>query len=265
MSLNARLDWRVLRVDGPDARQFLNGLLTQDVAHLPAWTAAPCCLLTPKGKLQAEFLIAEIGGPFLLIGAPKGIENAKATLGKMAMLSQSRVEDAGLAVAFAPDYPSSGPWRVAEKSPYPFVVADPRIRLTAALILAAPDKLPPATLTGEQFEALRVAAGVPLFGVDADEDCLPLEVCMDAAVSFNKGCYMGQETMSRIHHMGHVNRLLRRLSVAGARPGDPVESGDAPLGKVTSASPHHALALLKAEGSEPGARLTVGGKDAQVL
>lgn len=260
----AHLDWRALRVDGADARSFLNGLLSQDVAKLPAWSAAPCCLLTPKGKLQAEFVIAECGGSFFLAGAPCGIENARKTLDKMSLLSQSRLDDPGFAVAWSVSQDSVSPWSVRRLGSSGFVIRDPRIDPAARLLLAPPDQLPLATISGAEFESRRIEARVALFGVDADEDCLPLEAGMDAAVSFTKGCYMGQETMSRIHHMGHVNRLLRRLRVSGARAGAEVRSGEKVLGKVTSASGSAALALLRAEGSQPGARVSVDGREGVV-
>jgi tRNA-modifying protein YgfZ len=117
------------------------------------------------------------------------------------------------------------------------------------------------------FDAVRLESGTPLFGRDITEDNLPQEIRRDAqAISFTKGCYLGQETVARIDAMGHVNRLLtgvRFLSGAATvpLPGTQLSSGDKVVGHVTSAawSPRLkqplGLALIRRAHSSPGTKL----------
>src|SRR5262249_20928042 len=92
----------------------------------------------------------------------------------------------------------------------------------------------------EAYETMRVEAGIPEYGVDIDETNLPQETGRaEEAVSFDKGCYIGQETIARIRAYGHVNRYLVRLTVAGVRvprPGSKLFSGQTEIGRVSSAS-----------------------------
>ncbi|MGH7407707.1 MAG: YgfZ/GcvT domain-containing protein, partial [Candidatus Methylomirabilales bacterium] len=117
------------------------------------------------------------------------------------------------------------------------------------------------------FETVRVEAGTPWYGLDFDENNLPQEAGLETtAVSFTKGCYIGQETVARIHFRGHVNRRLTGLALQGERlpaRGSRVLKGEAEVGRVTSAvrSPARgapvALAVLRREVGEPGTSLTV--------
>ncbi|MGH9337790.1 MAG: glycine cleavage T C-terminal barrel domain-containing protein, partial [Vicinamibacteria bacterium] len=125
-----------------------------------------------------------------------------------------------------------------------------------------------ALLGGELVrEARRIEASRPRFGVDMDESHLPQEASLDEAISFQKGCYIGQEYVVRLAHRGHVNRKLRGLRIAGmipALPGAPVLRDDAEVGVVTSSAPSPAfgcalaLAYLRREHGEPGSTVTAG-------
>jgi folate-binding protein YgfZ len=118
----------------------------------------------------------------------------------------------------------------------------------------------------EAAEAARIEAGVPLFGSDVTDDNLPQEINRDKkAISFTKGCYLGQETVARIDALGHVNRLLTRVKFASAEipsPGTELFAADKAVGKVTSAcwSPLHAFplafVLLRRTHSARGTKLT---------
>ena len=119
-------------------------------------------------------------------------------------------------------------------------------------------------------EILRIEAGIPRYGIDMDADTLLLETCLDHAVSFTKGCYLGQETVERIHSRGHVNRRLVGLKAEGdvvpdAR--DTVLGADRAIGRVTSAaaSPRLgcpiALGYVHRDYMEPGSRVTIGHGD----
>ena len=124
-------------------------------------------------------------------------------------------------------------------------------------------------------EAARIEAGVPLFGCDITEENLPQEINRDRqAISFTKGCYLGQETVARIDALGHVNRLLAVVKFSSAdipSAGTELMAGDKPVGKVTSAcwSPRFAgplaFALLRRGNSSPGTTLTSLSGPAEVI
>jgi folate-binding protein YgfZ len=90
----------------------------------------------------------------------------------------------------------------------------------------------------------RIEAGIPLFGTDMDESHFPLEASLLSAVSFNKGCYIGQEYVARLAHRGHLNRKLVGLKLDGPQvpmPEDEIVGEDGPIGRVTSATESPAL------------------------
>lgn len=126
--------------------------------------------------------------------------------------------------------------------------------------------------TDEAFHALRIATGFPLFGIDITEDNLAQEVCRtELAISFTKGCYLGQEPIARIDAMGHVNRQLCRLEIvsdapiaAGTPVLDPAAEGKV-IGAVTSSSTTNALAYLRSAFAVAGRQVTVDGRAATVL
>jgi folate-binding protein YgfZ len=123
----------------------------------------------------------------------------------------------------------------------------------------------------EAAECVRVESGRPRHGIDFDAETIPQEAGLnDRAVSFTKGCYVGQETVARLHYKGKPNRHLRglRLSEAG-QPGDEIVLGDKPVGRLgtTVVSPVHgpiALALVRREAA-PGAEVEVGEGRAQAV
>lgn len=236
-------DWKRWRVVGPDCRKFLNGLVTNDVANLAEGAALPCLLLTPKGRLQADFLVYAEKGALLLLCPPQSAANLHSALKKMVMLSESRLEEA--------------------REPAPLLLLGPASQGAGSFasprwggeILLSP--LPPASaapLSREALETWRVERGIPTFGVDVGPETIPQEApALADAVSFTKGCYMGQETVSRVHHMGHVNKVLVGL-----------KCGEKPSARATSAvwsprlSSWLALSTVKAEDSSPGASLQEG-------
>jgi folate-binding protein YgfZ len=115
----------------------------------------------------------------------------------------------------------------------------------------------------------RIEAGRPRFGVDMDESHMPLEAGLDGAISFDKGCYIGQEYVVRLAHRGHLNRKLVGITIDGSEPppaGAPVSAGDEEKGEITSAaysptlSAVVALGYVRRELFEPGTEVTVDGR-----
>lgn len=286
--------WGLLRVLGPDCRKFLHGLLTNDVLGLKPWSGFSCCLLTPKGKLDAEFLLYDAGEGLLALGVRASIARLAQALSKFLVLSQSRLEPLGegyspffiigpkapealnklfgVQGALSPYEARAAAWRGAEV----LILSDPRLRADAFWLCVqggGREDLRRSLLdsgvspvAGEALEALRIERGVPLFGQDLGTDTIPLEARLEPAISFTKGCYMGQETISRIKHMGHVNRLLCGMRLSGeALPGRGagIFAAEKEVGALTSVSVSPrlgaalALAMVRVEESRPGARLRV--------
>ncbi|MFM7271872.1 MAG: YgfZ/GcvT domain-containing protein [Actinomycetes bacterium] len=137
-----------------------------------------------------------------------------------------------------------------------------RIRTAVEIVLETEGEAPDAAADAE-----RIAAGLPRMGVDLDDSVIPQEAELEVdAVSFTKGCFVGQELVCRIDSRGHVNRFLRRLEFEGSdvpRPGAVVLSGDREVGATTSVAPGRALAFVRRE-VEPGTEVTVDGVPATV-
>lgn len=240
------LGWPVLLLSGPDRKEFLHGLVTNDVKGMTPGKDLFCCLLTPKGRLQAFFWAYDEPAGLALVCPTECAGSLRAALSKVLPLSESSLAE----------LPEKAAWS-----------SEPGARPCALLggsFAAAPGG---RALSAAEFERLRVERALPRFGADVDGETIPLEAGLESALSYTKGCYMGQETISRIHHMGHVNRLLARLKFEGAAPAAPaaVAKGGAEVGRLTSAAGDLGLAMLKREEAVPGNALEAGGRRAVVL
>ncbi|MBI2194865.1 MAG: aminomethyl transferase family protein [Planctomycetes bacterium] len=125
----------------------------------------------------------------------------------------------------------------------------------------------------QALDVARIEAGIPVHGIDLDENTIPLEAGLDSAVSVKKGCYVGQEIIARIHHLGHINRRLAGLRWTGEsmpRPGDEVRDAEKKVGILTSAARSPALgcgiglSILRRESLEPGRPLTLSSASGNV-
>ena len=253
------LDRTIYRFRGADRKKFLNGLVSNDVAGLAPGQGLSACLLTPKGKLLADFELYDRPDYLLALVPRRAARNFTAAISKRIVLSETKMEDitGEYSLFLVLNAPSA-----AGDFPYDRFGVPGFFRL----IPRGQKILPEAKPVGVQtIEVLRVEQGLPAFGVDMDEDSLPLEARLEDAISFTKGCYMGQETVARIHNLGHVNKILVGLKCSGpVAPGSVVFSDGAEVGRATSAafSPRFgctlALATVKTSHSAPGTRLIVG-------
>jgi tRNA-modifying protein YgfZ len=217
-----------VRVAGPDAEDFLQRLLSNDV------TAAPCpaLLLTAKARVIAPLVVVRRAPQdFLLLTEPGLGETVRATLlrARFAAKVEIEPEEHTSVVVFGEDgaLPNSE-------------FGDPGSELLDAGI--------EPTLADEELERMRIEAKVPAWGKEVDDSILPAEAGLDEThVSFTKGCYPGQEPIARLRHRGKVNRALRTLEVDVAQPGDEVRQGEKVVGRVTSAVPGRALAYVRVE------------------
>ena len=202
---------RLLTVTGPDAVTFLQGLISQDLTVLDAGHVARSFFLQPNGKLAALLWVGS-GVDEVLLFCDAGVAEALVTqLGRYRIRVAADVilDDRAVIEFWGPDtYDSfdveAGEWRRTDES---IVFAAPLGGLgrvfTVGLEVSAP------AIGSLARTAVRVEAGEPIMGVDVDEKTIPQETgLVDASVSFEKGCYLGQELVARIDTRGHVNRRL---------------------------------------------------------
>jgi folate-binding protein YgfZ len=252
-------------VEGPDTASFLQGLLTNDVASLAPGQAAHALLLDAKGRIKVGMRCArDAADAFTLVTSPDSGEPLVSLLRRHHVSEDLDVlgpEPSDLLTIGGVERPPGGeavdlvvPGLVP--GTWDLVVAD------AGAALAALD-LPEAP--AESLTARRIEAGVALVGVDTGPATLVQEARLeDVAVSFDKGCYLGQETVARVAYRGHVNRRLCGLLLSSpATPGARVQEAGAQVGTVTSAavSPVRgpiALAMIRTSVAD-GADVTVEG------
>jgi tRNA-modifying protein YgfZ len=233
-----------VRVGGPDAEDFLQRMVSNDVTQTPC----EALLLTPKGRLIAPLLVVRRSSEDFLLLTEPGLGGAvRSTLlrGRFAAKVEIEPEEHRSVIVFGDD--GGVPTRD---------YGTPAVELLDADI--------EPTLDGDELERMRIEAGTPAWGKELDDSILPAEAGLDErAISFTKGCYPGQEPIARLHHRGKVNRQLRVLEVEEANPGDELVYGGKPVGRVTSAVPGRALAYVRAEVPED-AELEVAGRRAAV-
>jgi folate-binding protein YgfZ len=217
-----------VRVTGPDAEDFLQRMLSNDV------TAAPCpaLLLTAKARVIAPLaVVRRAPDDFMLLTEPALGETVRATLlrARFAARVEIEPEEHTSVVVFGEDG----------------ALPNSEFGETGAELLDT--DLEP-TLSGEELERMRIEAGVPAWGKELDDSILPAEAGLDEThVSFTKGCYPGQEPIARLRHRGKANRSLRVLEIDSAEPGEEVRHGEKVVGRVTSAVPGRALAYVRVE------------------
>ena len=266
-------DRGVIKVSGEDARNFLNGLVTTDVTLVRPGLGRFGALLTPQGKIVVDFLVTEApsghGGGFL-IDCPRALAQGLADkLGFYKLRAKVTVENLSEALGVIAAWDSEP----AIKPDLAF--ADPRSEALGSRILA-PEALAPkvAELIGAElveakaYEAHRIACGAPRGGLDFTYgDAFPHETNMDRlhGVDFDKGCYVGQEVVSRMQHRGTARTRTVRIILDGPSPeaGASILAGDKPVGTIGSTAGEKGLALVRtdrvADALAAGQPLTAGG------
>src|SRR5919201_5660766 len=248
-STPVRLERGYVRVAGPDAADFHERMVSNEVASLAPGEARPALLLTPKSRIVAPLrVVREEQEAFLLITEAELADAVASALVRARFAAKCEVAAAplhGLLHFSDPgrgirndDYGVEG-WETWEEEP-------------------------PDGADAEQLEALRIDAGTPRWGRELDESVLPAEAGLDEThVSFTKGCYPGQEPIARLHYRGRPNRHLRQLEVPAAKPGDEIFLGDKAVGRVTSAVPGKALGYVRKEVPDDAA-IRIGSADARL-
>jgi tRNA-modifying protein YgfZ len=266
-------DRGVVKVSGEDARNFLNGLVTTDLTPLRPGLGRFGALLTPQGKITVDFLITEApaghGGGFLL-DCPRALAQGLADkLGFYKLRAKVAVENLSdsLGVLAAWD------GELAVKPDLAF--ADPRsaalgwrILVPAELAQKVADLIGADLVDSSAYDAHRIATGVPRGGLDFTYgDAFPHETNMDRlhGVDFDKGCYVGQEVVSRMQHRGTARTRTVRILFEdfSPEPGATILAGDKVVGTLGSTAAPNGLALIRvdraADAIAAGTPLTSGG------
>src|SRR5438128_7853239 len=248
-------DRGVVKVDGDDARKFLNGLVTSDIAKVTPDAASFAALLTPQGEIAVDFSLAEAppadGGGFFLdcprALAPTLLQRLNFYKLRAKIIIEDLSETLGVLAA----------WDGSAVTEYGLCYRDPRLAslglrcmLPPHLAGAAVADLGANLVDAAAYEAHRIALGAPRGGLDfIYGDAFPHEADMDqfGGIDFDKGCFVGQEVVSRIEHRGSARARVVPVSYDGfaAEAGTPVTAGDKNVGMMGSAAAGRGLAALR--------------------
>jgi folate-binding protein YgfZ len=292
-----RSDRDVLTIPGADRLSWLHSLTSQHLERLADGAGTEALVLSPQGHVEHHLVLAELGGTvwadvepgtgaalleflrrmvFMLRVEPQLLTADWALLSLVGPGGDDVLRTAGLPVPDGVGPLDGGGWvrrmsALGDGAPaVDLLVPRDRTADVADLLLAAG-----AGLAGlGAYEALRVEARRPRFGVDSDHRTIPNELeWLSTAVHLEKGCYRGQETVARVHNLGRPPRRLVLLHLDGVseelpRPGTPVLAGAREVGRAGSVVRHHelgvvALALIK-QSVTAGTALTVGGAAASI-
>jgi folate-binding protein YgfZ len=281
-----RVTLGVIDLRGEDRVRFLHGMVSNDIEALKAGQGCHAAMLTTKGKLLADFVVEAHDDRLRLVLAPSLLEKIRAHLDKHVVMDDVELEAAELPAigVYGDDAPAAiaratGVAAVTLAALPPYHFAGPVAR-TPELGGVGFQVFGDVTVDGDalddaEFEERRVEAGTPRYGVDMGEDRLPIEAGINDAVSFDKGCYLGQEVIARATNLGHINRRLVGLVLDGDAPaaaGAKLSSPAKPeAGWITSSVHSRRFGKILALGYvhrtlwEPGTALTVAdGRTATV-
>jgi tRNA-modifying protein YgfZ len=246
-------DRALVRVSGVPSRGFLQGLITNDIDKAKPGGAIHAGLLTPQGKILFDFFVVPTGEGFLL-------ELAKAKAGELAQRLGFYKLRSQVEIAADPSFTVAASWGGPSKLPEGAIAyADPRLPDLGLRILlpahANVRDLGCALASEDEYHAHRVALGVPEGGRDyAFGDAFPHEAMFDqlSGVDFNKGCFVGQEVVSRMEHRGTARKRIVGVEGEGPLPssGAEITAGGTSIGTLGSVSGSSGLALLRLDRAE---------------
>lgn len=261
-------DWGVLSFEGKDTLRFVHGQVTNEIQKLEDGHGNHCCVLTNKGKIIGDLFLYRTGRDLMGFCGPGQVETlietmakykvadrvklqnvtadwgliglsgatteplirkvfvGTSTLGEGTSLTKGRIGDAEAIIFRAPSCPHATE-----------ILAVPREHLESAwnAVAEAAGPLGMKPYGREAADLLRIEDGLPWFGVDFTGDNFPGEAALDHTVSYNKGCYIGQETIARVHYLGHFNKYLVGLLPDGeVEAGQELRAEDKKIGQLTS-------------------------------
>lgn len=265
-----------LSVTGADAARFLQGQFSNDITALEQGQGCYAALCNAKGKMRGDAVVYNLGDAFLLDVEPGQTESTKAGLERFIVADDVLIEDV-----------SSECKHIAVIGPKSKEIVS---QITGALLIAPSLRavtesydvfgavevaLQLPRISADTLEILRIEAGIPRYGVDMDENTIPIEAGIETrAISYTKGCYIGQEVIARIRSGGHVNRHLVGLKLDASRipeRGEKIFHEGREAGVVTSAclSPKLgaplALGFVRREMARAGQKLTLGAANAEII
>jgi folate-binding protein YgfZ len=293
----ARLDLAArgrLSVSGTDRVRFLDGMLTNHVEALRLHEACYAALLDRKGRILADLNVLRFADAVLLDTAEGTHEAVAAALQRHVVADDVEIEDLRERwghCAFEGPGAAEAVSRLGGRAPAPgcleagthdgdtvWWLGGGRVTRAGVQVLgprhavgALADRSRLPQISPEQREALRIEAGLPACGSEMTERTLPAEAGIEHAISFTKGCFIGQEIVSRLRSRGGVNRQLVKLRAESrVAPRDPIVAAGAEVGTVTSAvlSPASgplALGYVRTGYAEPGTRVEIAGVPAVVV
>jgi folate-binding protein YgfZ len=290
-------DRSILAVHGADRVSFLQGMLSNDVASLAAGGGTYALLLTEQGRVVGDLRVI-VGADELLLDVGRDrAEAVRAALERFVVADDVELEDradvaialrgpraaAVASTAFGGEVGDLVECAHASAATGGVAVRVVRLRdvgsdgfvvwtedrSAAEVVAGALRAAGGEEVSSDAVEVVRIAAGWAREGIDFDERTLAPEVpSLARAISYRKGCYLGQEVVERVAARGHVNWLVMRLEGEGTgapSPGDPVRRGGAEVGRITSAAVDGgrfvAIARIRREASEVGTALEVGSPD----
>ena len=271
-------NWSSVRVTGPDRLTFLHNFCTNDVKRLVPGASCEAFFTNVKGKIVGHGMISCRSDELVIVGAPgqaariiehleryiirEDVQLADDTAARNYVLISNCATDRQGAISW--DLVGNGAGTILEGT------SEEADALQSDLA-----KQGCVTIREQVFEAARIESGFPLFGIDFSEENLPQEVGRDhEAISFTKGCYLGQETVARIDAMGHVNQKIAGFRFFGSEVpecGTEITLQGRVVGGVTSTtfSPKFggplALGMLRREANSPGTQLQSRFGDCEVI
>ena len=264
-------DRGVIKVIGDGARNFLHGLVTADMLNLTPGSARFCALLTPQGKIIADFFVVEAsaldGGGFFLDTPRTLTATLLDRLNLYKLRAKVLIEDLSEVLGVL------AIWDGAAPTKYGLCYDDPRLSALGMRSMMPPHRAADAAaeldaelVAADEYEAHRIALGIPRGGIDfAYGDAFPHETDMDqlGGIDFAKGCYVGQEVVSRIEHRGTARTRAVPIRYNGAAPpsGAAITAGGRQVGTVGSAMNGRGIALLRLDrvAEAAGETLEAGG------
>ncbi len=237
----------VLRATGKDAKDYLHRMTTQDLSSLAPGASAYAALLDAKGHLLADLHVLVEPGGVLVVTDARAALVARPHLEKFVIMDDVAFEDLSASLRLLPVLGPKAEPRLGARADGPRIANRRRgapavdVLLPAAEVEALRTALieeGAVSLGGEEMEALRVQGGFARFGADMDASRLPMEAGLTRdAISFTKGCYIGQEVVLRATARGHLQRGLVQLALPpGAGPGTVLTADGREVGVVTSAA-----------------------------
>lgn len=232
-------DRSLIDIGGADAGDFLHGIITTDVEGLPDNEARPGALLTPQGKILFDFLIWRTADGFVIEcdASQREALIRRLTMYKLRAAVTLSAGETGVTLT----------WGEAADSTSGIV--DGAFRKAGILLKRQPVHAAEGH-DGEAYDALRVEAGLAVSGRDyALQDAFPHDVLLDldGGLSFRKGCYIGQEVVSRMQHRGTARRRVAQVSAEALLPASGTEllAGGKPVGSLGTVSGNRALAIVR--------------------